>query len=281
MAALTANLTTLKKVDRGATEPFVIKSSQTMYVNGLCGLDANGLLVPWDDTAITQRFVGVLEGFTRALYDGAVVSAGLTTLTPPHRGIVRVNGVRLDDVDVTGVSSRASIGEPVYCTTDNDDDFTLTPTSFVKPVGRLCDYESASSMSVRLFTPEEYAAYGSIGHWVFNLPLATLANGDIITTITPGFRGRFIKMYSTVTVAVSTGAKLATLNLEIHETNVTGGTLALTSANCDTLGKTVAAAAMTAAKAFTKAQTISLEAASVTTFAEGEVALVIQYQADE
>lgn len=281
MAALTANKTNLDHSSRGETDVFVIKNSQTMYLDGLCGLDANGVIIPWDDTAITHRFLGPLRSFERALYNGAVVTAGNTSLTPPHRGVVRIDGRKINKVDVTGVSDRTSIGEPVYCASDNVADMTLTPTDFVKPVGRLVDFISATDQSVELFTPAEYAAYGSIGHWIFTLPLATLDDGDIITAFTPGFRGRLIKMYAVTTVVASTASKASTLNLEVGTTDVTGGTLALTTSTCDVLGEVTAAAAMTAGQGFGATDTISVKAASTTTFGEGQIDLVIMYQADE
>lgn len=105
--------------------------------------------------------------------------------------------------------------------------------------------------------------------------LAKLANGDIVTTITPGYAGRISKMEFVVTDPATTGSKAATLNAEIGTTNLTGGALALTSANCTPLGNVVAAAAITAANKFSATDTISIEASSVTTFIEGAGVLLI------
>lgn len=282
MTALTADLTTLKTSPRAKTRTFVVKNSTTVYYNSLVALDANGVLKPHDAAAVTDRFLGVFRGFTPALYGGSEVTAGNTSASPVIRGVSLVEGAYLDGVDVTGVSDRTSIGEPVYCGDDNVASLTLTPTPFAKPVGRLVDYRSASDQDVLLFTPEEYAAYGSIVQWCIPVTLANIADGDLVTTITPGFRGRFLKWYFVVTTAVTTGSKASTLNLEVGTTNVTGGTIALASATATLVGAVIAqGSAFTAGCAFGAADTFSVEAASTTTFVEGAGVLVIVAQADE
>ena len=101
------------------------------------------------------------------------------------------------------------------------------------------------------------------------------AAGDVLTTWTPGFRGRIKKMEFFTTKPVTTGSKLASLNAEIGTTDLTGGVVALTSANCTPLGARVAGSAVTAANYFGDTDTVSIEAASVTAFSEGQGVLVI------
>ena len=74
-------------------------------------------------------------------------------------------------------------------------------------------------------------------------------------------------------MAVTTAAKASTLNLEIGTTNLTGGTVALTSADCDGKGEAIGGTAITAGNVFTASDTISVEAASTTTFIEGSGSL--------
>ena len=117
---------------------------------------------------------------------------------------------------------------------------------------------------------------------IFNLPvnLASITGaGDVLTTWTPGFAGKIISLDFAVTVPVTTAAKAATLNAEIGTTNLTGGTVALTSANCTPLGAIVAGAAITAANSFSATDTVSIEAASVTAFSEGAGVLIITCRA--
>lgn len=98
---------------------------------------------------------------------------------------------------------------------------------------------------------------------------------DVVTTFTPGFAGTIEKVQFIVTAVVTTADKLASLNLEIGTTNLTGGVVALTSANCATLGATVAGSAITANNSFGASDTVSVEAASVTAFQEGAGILVV------
>lgn len=109
----------------------------------------------------------------------------------------------------------------------------------------------------------------------YHIDLARIADGDVLTTFTPGIKGKILKFSAAVTTAVSTGSKASTLNLEIGTTNVTGGSLALTSANCTPLGAVVNASAITAANTFGVTDSISIEAASTTAFSEGSVNLLI------
>ncbi len=93
--------------------------------------------------------------------------------------------------------------------------------------------------------------------------------GDVVTDIRPGVAGTLEYWEFVVTQPVTTAAKLATLNMEIDTTNVVGADLALTSANCTPLGKVAASGAPTSANVLVPESTLSVEAASVTAFAEG------------
>lgn len=99
--------------------------------------------------------------------------------------------------------------------------------------------------------------------------------GDVLSALTPGYAGRIKSVEFFVTDPVTTAAKLASLNLEIGATDLTGGVVALTSANCTPLGARVAGSAVTAANVFTASDTISVEASAVTAFVEGEGVLMI------
>lgn len=108
--------------------------------------------------------------------------------------------------------------------------------------------------------------------------LANVADGDVLTTFTPGFAGKIVGFDFAVTDKVTTAAKTSTLNLEIGTTNLTGGALALTSANCGTLGAVVSASAITGGNTFTSSDTISIEASSTTAFAEGQGVAIVKIQ---
>ncbi|OPY64087.1 MAG: hypothetical protein A4E56_00141 [Pelotomaculum sp. PtaU1.Bin065] len=112
---------------------------------------------------------------------------------------------------------------------------------------------------------------------VLSIPikLSKLANGDILTAFKPGFAGTIKAVAFAVTDPATTADKLATLNLEIGTTNLTGGVVSLTSANCTPLGAVIEGTAVTANNAFGADDTISIEASSVTAFVEGEGVLLI------
>lgn len=124
----------------------------------------------------------------------------------------------------------------------------------------------------------------SLGLYV--LPIhVTLAQitgaGDVLTDYTVGHAFKILTVDAVVDKVVTTGSKAASLNVEIGSTNVTGGVVALTSANCTPLGAKVAGSAVTAANTGTATDTISIEAASVTAFVEGEIILLIGIQNTE
>jgi len=128
------------------------------------------------------------------------------------------------------------------------------------------------TISVRLFgSPQNRAAM------VIALPitLVGVTAADVATSIVPGFAGKIIKTQFVVTTAVTTGGKAATLNLEIGTTDLTGGVIALTSANSTPLGVVIQGTAVSALNSFTAASAISVEASSVTAFSEGAGTLYI------
>lgn len=78
-------------------------------------------------------------------------------------------------------------------------------------------------------------------------------------------------------VPVTTGSKLASLNLEIGTTNLTGGVLALTSALCTPMGAVIEDTTITAGNVFATGDNISIEASAVTAFSEGTGTVYVEY----
>ncbi len=182
---------------------------------------------------------------------------------------VRLRQKGLATLSISGVAI-TDVGRPVYAT--DDDTFVLTGAG--TKVGRVAAYVSSGVALV------EFDARGleeAVKEWVIPISLATITGaGDVLSAHTPGHWGRVLSLDFFVGTPVTTAAKLATLNAEIGATNLTGGTVALTSANCTPLGAKVAGAAVTAANVFGPSDTISIEAASVTAFAEGDGALIVR-----
>lgn len=121
------------------------------------------------------------------------------------------------------------------------------------------------------------------GTGIFTLAIPiTLAqitgSGDVLTTYTLGFAFKILSVDCRVVEAVTTAGDSASLNLEIGAVDVTGGVVALTSANATPLGAAIAGSAVTGTNTGTAADTISVEASSVTAFAEGAVVLLVRIQ---
>jgi hypothetical protein len=110
------------------------------------------------------------------------------------------------------------------------------------------------------------------------MDLANITDGDVLTDYTPGYKFKLLAVDFAVGTPVTTAAKATTLNLDIGATPTTGGTVALTSANCTPLGAVVAGAAITAANTGSASDTISVVAASTTQFVEGDGYLLVKIQ---
>jgi hypothetical protein len=111
----------------------------------------------------------------------------------------------------------------------------------------------------------------------FPIALATITvAGDVVTDFRPGFAGTIEDISFVVGTPVTTAAKLATLNVEIGSTDLTGGLVALTSALATPLGKVIGGSAITANNTFTADQVISVEASAVTAFVEGTGTLYVR-----
>lgn len=125
---------------------------------------------------------------------------------------------------------------------------------------------------------DTFAAGNGVYALSFGVNLANIADGDVITSITPTHKFKVLETYFVTNVPVTTGSKASTLNWEIGTTNLTGGTIALTSAACTPMGKVVPGAPITAANTGSASQLLSLEAASTTAFVEGSGTVVIVIQ---
>lgn len=95
------------------------------------------------------------------------------------------------------------------------------------------------------------------------------ANADVITNYTPGFNGQIVSIAFIVNKAVTTGSKRADFNVEINDTNVTGGIVSVTSAAATPKGAVISGSAISSGNFFTDTDTISIESSSVTAHAEG------------
>lgn len=208
-------------------------------------------------------------GFATAKCDNSAGSAGDKRINVWREGFVRLT--------ISGVAL-TNVGDPVYATDDGT--FTLTQGTGSR-IGEVFRYVTTDTAIVH-FEQRPYLGGQQYGYFSFPVNLASITGaGDVVTGFTPGFKGFIVDWQFVTTVPVTTGSKAATLNIEVGTTNLTGGTIALTSALCTPLGAVVAqGSAFSAGQAFSASDTISVEAASVTAFSEGAGVLMIRYRRD-
>lgn len=107
----------------------------------------------------------------------------------------------------------------------------------------------------------------------FVMPVYMLLTGITANPLfswTPAKPGRIVSLDFVVHVVTTTASDAATVTPAIAGTAITGGAVALTSANTDgTPGDIVSGSAVTGGNNFTAAQAITLVGSSVTAFAEG------------
>ncbi len=130
---------------RGGTGSYVVKNATTIYAGSLVGLDANGFLDKWSDTA-GHKFIGVLMQDV----------VGDTSASPPVEGRVDESGVVLKNVAIAGTFVQGSLNDPIYCSSGNTADCTRTAATNVKAVGWAKRFRAAGFGDVQLFTPNEY-----------------------------------------------------------------------------------------------------------------------------
>ena len=254
--ALSANI--VRSYGWGNITQYPVLASQTIYEGSAVGL-SSGYARP---LTAGDTFLGFACG---KVVEKTAVNGG---------AVVQVFKAGIVDLTITSVAV-TDVGKSVYASDDGTFTLTQTTSSYI---GQVEKYVTTNTASVSFDSiPQNSASKKLYGSITFPITNATIADGDIVTTWTPGFAGTLEKFCYVTNVPASTADKLSTLNLEIGTVNVTGGAIALTTAKIDTLGKVVASSDITAANVFTATDTISVEAATTTTFIEGNGSLIITY----
>lgn len=99
--------------------------------------------------------------------------------------------------------------------------------------------------------------------------LANLANSMVLQIAVPFPFTLDSALFRVGDKAVTTAAKSVTVQAKVSGTNVTGGTVALVSADLTPTGATKALSAITGANTGAAGGTVEIECSSVTAFAEG------------
>jgi hypothetical protein len=119
----------------------------------------------------------------------------------------------------------------------------------------------------------------------FYRALTTIAAADLITNYVFGFKGRIVQVDFVVGVAAATAGKAATLTprLVIGGTtvNITGGVVALTTANCTPAGTRVLGSPITALNSFGPLDGFTLTGSAVTAFSEGDGMILVHVVNDD
>jgi len=119
------------------------------------------------------------------------------------------------------------------------------------------------------------------GVFTLSIPIVmshVAAAGDILTTYTPGYKFKILKVDAVVSDPATPASKAFDVNLEIDTTNLTGGVIQLTSANCSTQGTVIPGTPIGPNNVGTALQSFSVEASNVVKFDSGQVSLLIKIQ---
>jgi hypothetical protein len=267
MAALTSARST-QRFGVNAVEPafnFPIKAATKCIQGGIAVLDA-GYVAP-GRTAAGLIAVGIFDDSPPAGIDNTGGAAGALT-APIRRGIFKFANSAAGDA-----IAQADVGAYAYIV----DDQTVAKT----------DALATRSIAGVIMQIDSDGVWVEIGADFQNAPpqvkttltipvdLASLINAQVIEVL-PGFAGRILSAQFITAKPATTGAKAATLTASIAGVGVTGGAMALTSANQTPQGARLAATAITALNAFTAAQSVGVLVSAVTAFVEGQGAVVLQ-----
>lgn len=160
----------------------------------------------------------------------------------------------------------ADIGKRYYWQDDQTAGLTLTANY----CGRLAYIDALGDayIDARGVYGKANPGSGAIQTLILPLQLADIAAGTFKMDVPFNFTLNSTKFRTAK--AATTGAKAATLTPDISGTPVTGGVMALTSANQTPIGATVAGTAVTGTNTGTAGQTLGVTASAVTTFVEGD-----------
>lgn len=177
-------------------------------------------------------------------------------------------------------------GTAHYMVVNNNDKWTAAASKMSVAFGA-SEITVTNSTGYTLAAGSEISIYldqvdgNNVVNLTFYVDLASITAADVITNWRPGVAGTVEYFAFIVDKAVTTAAKAASFNLEIGTTNVTGGVIALTSANATPKGAVIEGSAITGANTLTDTSTLSVEASSVTAFSEGTGTLVVRIRRSE
>lgn len=247
------NMPTVRGADGLAGE---VGNAVQVYSGGFIGIrgpdhaTTQGYLVPYNDEAGMIFAGGAAETTT----------LGDTTASPPPETRTNVGDKVICRATVTGVASRGDILKPVYATDDNT--LTLTRPTTGEVVGVVVDWHTGTTCDVMFLSLDARVSAATTTDLLFlgAIDFASTADGDLRTGIVAPYHGEIIEIFAMVSIPLVGSGGTTAINLEIDGTNVTGGTLVMSTAAGGTLGTKLTATAITAANVIREGSAIDVEA---------------------
>jgi len=254
------------KAQEGKIHEFLMEDNVHIYKGDGVEANAAGYALPMGDDA-------------NCVFLGVAIEEVDNTLTGHSQGGKKVR-VQMggNAVFLKASAAQTDLGLSAYASYDKT--VVLSGASNPMIVGRVIEIIDTTHVRVQMKLAENVpdTTHYFYGAFCFHIKLAKLANGDIVTNFHAPFAGELLMPSVVVSDPATTASKLASLNLEIGTTNVTGGGIDLTSANMTPLGAVVDGAAVTGNNAFSAGDHISIEASSVTAFVEGEIEIIVPFR---
>ena len=150
MAALGDNLNRLYDVTPlSETRSYVVKSGSTVYEGSFVGIEAaTGYVIPWVNaaTGVHNFFLGIATS--------KVVGDGVLKVQVIKRSILK-------QVAVTGITTIAGVGKPIYLIDDGTGITSVAPAANGIN-GRVLSFFSSTIFDVLIYSDAEYAASAGI-----------------------------------------------------------------------------------------------------------------------
>lgn len=261
-----------------AKQYYVMKISASQKVN-ICGDGESGVGILQNDPELGQEASLMISGISPAIYGGTVAANDNLASDASGRLVTAAAGK-----NVIAVAVEAGLVNEIHPVALVHKGPGFFPAGVQ---GNVLYFNGTNWVVLAPGTANQLFKTGGAGAnpaWanargqaILSIPvkLAKVANGDVFTNFVPGFAGTIKKVSFAVFDPVVTAAKAATLNIEINTTDMTGGAVALTSANCAVNGAVINGTAVTAGNVFSATDSISIEASGVTVFVEGEGVVLI------
>lgn len=264
---------------RYAAQP--LKTSTTFYQGGFYALQAGYAAKPANTAGI--RPYGFLDFYDKGAFDasGAIPTA-VAGNTSPSAGydvptaVFDVGGGFVHHAPVTGASAITDKDRKVFLATDNfGADLTIYPSLYTPAIGRISDYQSATSFDIEVFDErdiqletEEFEIAD-----VHTTELEGTSAITLFTRVIPFRMGIVALRAEPVGFDASYVAGSQVLSLKIDSTATTGGALTVAYTNIDAVGDmatVISATDITALNLAEAGQSLSLVmAASGTGFTAG------------